>query len=121
MQMWVFNHVSFICPAFRLWISRRLGMRLVEGHNTCYVPVLQIIPEGILTCSVRNLEGTDTKISYNEHLLSQSGKSEGKDASLAVSHHPYDQKRQNHAGQCIDKTPCNIPDHVLPSDIRSLI
>ena len=92
-----------------------------QSHNTCYVPVLQIIPKGILACSVRNLEGTDTKISYNKHLLSQSGKSEGKDTSLVVSHHPYDQKRQNHAGQCIDKTPCNIPDHVLPSDIRSFI
>lgn len=52
-----------------------------QSHNTCYVPVLQIIPKGILACSVRNLEGTDAKISYNEHLLSQSGKSEGKDTS----------------------------------------
>lgn len=34
MQMWwVFNHVSLICPAFRLWISRRLGMRLVDSRR----------------------------------------------------------------------------------------
>ena len=30
---WVFNHVSLICPAFRLWISRRLGMRLVDSRR----------------------------------------------------------------------------------------
>lgn len=30
---WVFNHVSLMCPAFRLWISRRLGMRLVDSRR----------------------------------------------------------------------------------------
>lgn len=30
---WVFNHVSYICPAFRLWISRRLGMKLVDSRR----------------------------------------------------------------------------------------
>ena len=30
---WVFNHASLICPAFRLWISRRLGMRLVDSRR----------------------------------------------------------------------------------------
>lgn len=30
---WVFNHVSFLCPAFRLWISRRLGMKLADSRR----------------------------------------------------------------------------------------
>ena len=34
MQMWrVYQHVRLICPAFRLWISRRLGMRLVDSRR----------------------------------------------------------------------------------------
>lgn len=30
---WVFNHVSYLCPPFRLWISRRLGMRLADSRR----------------------------------------------------------------------------------------
>lgn len=30
---WVFNHVSFLCPPFRLWISRRLGMKVIDGRR----------------------------------------------------------------------------------------
>lgn len=34
MHMWrVFNHVSRLCPPFRLWISHRLGMRLVDSRR----------------------------------------------------------------------------------------
>lgn len=34
MQMWwVFNRLSLICPPFRLWISRCLGMKLVDSRR----------------------------------------------------------------------------------------
>lgn len=34
MQLWwVFNHLSWLCPPFRLWISRRLGMRLIDSRK----------------------------------------------------------------------------------------
>lgn len=34
MQLWwVFNHLSWLCPPFRLWISRRLGMKVIDRRK----------------------------------------------------------------------------------------
>lgn len=34
MQLWwVFNHVSFLCPPIRLWVSRRLGMKVIDSRK----------------------------------------------------------------------------------------
>lgn len=34
MQLWwVFNQISRICPPFRLYISRRLGMKIIDGRR----------------------------------------------------------------------------------------
>lgn len=34
MQLWwVFNHVSWLCPPLRLWISRSMGMRLIDSRR----------------------------------------------------------------------------------------
>ena len=34
MQMWwVFNHVSYVCPSFRKWVSSRLGMKLIDSRS----------------------------------------------------------------------------------------
>lgn len=34
MQMWwVFNHLTLAAPGFRLWVSRRLGMKLVDSRR----------------------------------------------------------------------------------------
>lgn len=30
---WVFNRLTWLCPPFRLWISRRLGMKLVDSRR----------------------------------------------------------------------------------------
>ena len=30
---WVFNHVSWICPPLRLWISRNMGMKLIDSRK----------------------------------------------------------------------------------------
>ena len=30
---WVFNRLTWICPPFRLWISRCLGMKLVDSRR----------------------------------------------------------------------------------------
>lgn len=30
---WIFNHLSWLCPPLRLWISRRLGMRVIDGRR----------------------------------------------------------------------------------------
>ena len=30
---WVFNKMTWICPALRLWISRRWGMQVIDGRK----------------------------------------------------------------------------------------
>lgn len=30
---WVFNHVSWLCPPLRLWISRHMGMKLIDSRK----------------------------------------------------------------------------------------
>lgn len=30
---WVFNHLTYVCPSFRMWVSRLLGMRMVDRRQ----------------------------------------------------------------------------------------
>jgi hypothetical protein len=92
-----------------------------QGQDACDAAVLQVFPKGKLPFIIRDLKRPDSKVGHNEHLLAQGGEAKGEYPSLVIPHHADDQKRQNHAGQCIDETSCNIPDHVLPVNVRSLI
>ena len=74
---------------------------------------MQVIPEPVLVCPIRDVERTDSKVGQKKHLLPYGTEPEGKDSSLLLPRNAQYQKGKHHAGKGIEEASCHIPDHIL--------